>query len=186
MTENKYTAVVAILGKPDATLFGQPPYAATSDIFAWWTPVIDRTLSDCVYGNHKGCIDQVLLNRLEANTEYIKYKLDTLNFVSSRINKSSIVWLRNLYVKYSDIERIRSNIEKLRNSGIIFDGTPIPQKILGCERPGYELINEWERVLYDINVMLTAVQHSKLYTAQPLLYSGFAIYTYSATNEGGE
>lgn len=185
MTENKYTAVVAILGQPAVTLFGQPPYATTSDIFAWWTPVIDRTLADCVYGNPKGCIDQVLLNRLEANTEYIKYKLDILNFISDRISKSGVVWIRNLYIKYSDIERIRSNIEKLRNSGIIFDGTPIPQKILGCECPGYELINEWECILYDINVMLDAVRHSKLYTAQPLLYSGFAVYTYSASTEEG-
>lgn len=183
MTEDKYNAVVAILGPPNEVLTGQPPYATEQDIFAWWTPVIDRTLDDCVYGNPRGCIDQTLLNRLESDIDYIEYKLATLNFVADNIDKSDGVWTRQLYVLYSDMERIRSNLEILCNSGAVLADTPIPQKIHGCEQPGYELINEWERILYDIKAVLTAIERSRLRVAQPLLYCGFSLYMLNTDSE---
>lgn len=183
MTEDKYAAVVDLLGPPDAVLSGQPPYAATTDVFAWWTPVIDRTAADCVYGNPKGCIDQVLLNRLESNTEYIKYLLDVHHLKAGALSIVDTVWHRKLYLLYGEMERIRSNIETIRSSGIIETSTPIPQEVKGCDKPGYVVINEWERILYDMRCILIGVTTAR----RPLgtFNCGFA-YTEQKLYLGGE
>ena len=182
MTEDKYAAVVDLLGPPDAVLSGQPPYAATTDVFAWWTPVIDRTAADCVYGNPKGCIDQVLLNRLEANTEYIKYLLDVHHLKAGALSTVDTVWHRKLYVLYESMERIRSNIVTIRQSNIIEASTPEPTYLAAGSLPTYNAINDWERVLFDMYAILTGISLSSRplgtfdcgmqYTAQQLYLGG--------------
>ena len=182
MTEDKYTAVVAMLGQPDATLQGQPPYAAADSIFAWWTPVIDRTLADCVYGNPKGCIDAVVLNRIESDTEFIRYLLAIHHLYAGELSTSSVAWHRKLYLLYESMERIRSNIVAVRQSNIIEASTPEPTYLAAGSLPTYNVINDWERVLFDMYAILTGIPLSSRplgtfdcgmpYTAQQLYLGG--------------
>ena len=182
MTEDKYTAVVAILGQPDATLQGQPPYAAAGSVFAWWAPVIDRTLADCVYGNPKGCIDSVVLNRIESDTEFIRYLLSIHHLHAGDLSSSDVVWHRKLYVLYESMERIRSNITAIRQSNIIEADTPEPAYLAAGSLPTYTVINGWERVLFDMYAILTGISLSSRplgtfdcgmsYTAQQLYLGG--------------
>ena len=156
---------------------------APKNIFAWWTPVTDRVAADCIYGNSKGCIDSVLLNRLEADTEYITYLLDEHHLKVSELSTVDTVWHRKLYLLYGEMERIRSNIETIRNSGIIETSTPIPQEVKGCDKPGYVVINEWERILYDMYSILIGITMGR----RPLgtFNCGFA-YTEQKLYLGGE
>lgn len=158
-------------------------HVAYVEVFAWWTPVTDRVLDDCVYGNSKGCIDSVLLNRLEADTDYIKYLLDEHHLKVSELQAVDTVWHRKLYLLYGEMERIRSNIETIRSSGIIETSTPIPQEVKGCDKPGYAIINEWERILYDMHSILIGITMGR----RPLgtFNCGFA-YTEQKLYLGGE
>lgn len=153
------------------------------EVFAWWTPVTDRVLDDCVYGNSKGCIDSVLLNRLEADTDYIKYLLDEHHLKVSELSTVDTVWHRKLYLLYGEMERIRSNIETIRSSSIIETSTPIPQEVKGCDKPGYAIINEWERIMYDMHSILIGITMGR----RPLgtFNCGFA-YTEQKLYLGGE
>lgn len=160
MTADKYNEVVAILGTPDEILAGQPPYAATNDIFVWWTPVIDRTLADCVYGNPKGCIDSVVLNRIESDTEFIRYLLSIHHLHAGDLSSSDVVWHRKLYVLYESMERIRGNIMAIRQSNIIEADTPEPTYLAAGSLPTYTVINDWERVLFDMHAILTGISLS--------------------------
>ncbi len=69
MTQDMYTFLVDALGEPSRT---------TSDgdaIYAFWTPIHDRTEEDCVYGSLRGSFDWRTRNRIEANVEYITYAI---------------------------------------------------------------------------------------------------------------
>lgn len=158
MLTTKYVQVVDILGEP-ADKFERDEWdvAAAHNVsytFAWWQPVFTRKLENCVYGDPIGCIDQVLLNRLESNTDYIARRLYEVNIKQGNRQPVDTVWQRQMYLFYADTLRIRKNIMAVRNSGIIDPSTPAPEILQSGGMPLYTVINDWEKCLFDIKQLL--------------------------------
>ena len=124
--------------------------------YAWYTPITDRVSTDCVYGNPKGCIDQVLLNRLEANTDFVQYLLQLIGQWHLPATISEIAWQRQMYLYYEDVSRIQDNIAGLRASGVVSAGTPETVILEDSSLPTFEDINNWEECLLQLHNMLTA------------------------------
>lgn len=124
--------------------------------YAWYTPVTDRVSTDCVYGNPKGCIDQVLLNRLEANTDFVQYLLQLIGQWRLPATITEIAWQRQMYLYYEDVSRIQDNIAGLRASGVVSAGTPETVILEDSSLPTFEDINNWEECLLQLHNMLTA------------------------------
>lgn len=124
--------------------------------YAWYTPITDRVSTDCVYGNPKGCIDQVLLNRLEANTDFVQYLLQLIGQWHLPANITEIAWQRQMYLYYEDVSRIQDNIAGLRASGVVSAGTPETVILEDSSLPTFEDINNWEECLLQLHNMLTA------------------------------
>lgn len=158
MLTSKYAQVVQILGEPTEKFERVEWDVATAQnvsyTFAWWKPVFNRTLANCVYGDPIGSIDQVFMNRIEANTDFISrlfYETCTYHDIMQFVDT---VWTRELYLFYDDLLRIKSNIAALRASGYFNPDTPIPKEIAANGFPGYALINDWEKCLFDIYQLL--------------------------------
>lgn len=158
MLTSKYNNVVSILGPPDAsftrTETAVPSGAVTNMTFAWWMPVTNRTLNNCVYGDPIGCIDRVLMNRLEANADYVSRLFTEALIQCGTLSEVSTVWDRSMYVYYADLARIRNNIATLRATGIFEIDTPTPVLINANDFPTFDIINGWEKCLLDIKNLL--------------------------------
>ena len=158
MLTSKYAQVVQILGEP-AEKFERVEWdvAAAQNIsytFAWWKPVFNRTLANCVYGDPIGSIDQVFMNRIESNTDFISRLLREALIKYGDTQFIDTIWTRELYLFYDDLLRIKDNIAALRASGYFNPDTPIPKEIAANGYPGYALINDWEKCLFDIYQLL--------------------------------
>lgn len=122
--------------------------------FGWFQPIYWRTAADCVYGNPIGCIDSILLNRLEANIDFLTRVLDERNIYHHVTAITDTVWERKRYVAYDDLSRISTDITNLRISGYIESNTPIAPLISSGGFPNYRQINDWEKCLYDIRLLV--------------------------------
>ena len=158
MLTSKYAQVVQILGAPaekfERTEWDPEAGEYASYTFAWWKPVYNRTLANCVYGDPIGSIDQVFMNRIEADTEYLDRLLYEACIPHGAVDGVDLVWTRELYLFYDDLYRIKTNIAALRASGYFTPDTPIPKEVAANGYPGYALINDWEKCLFDIYQLL--------------------------------
>lgn len=159
MLTSQLEAIIAVNGMPeDRFERTEPTYSDTTTVslsFGWFTPVYTRTLSDCVYGNPIGCIDRILLNRLEANVDYAARLFDEYAIGASGVSVRGVPWSVREYLYYADLLRIRNNITRIRNIGYIYPGTPKAPVINANGFPTYDAINAWEKCLLDMrNVLL--------------------------------
>lgn len=129
-------------------------------IFGWWRPIYNRTLANCVYGDPIGCIDQVLLNRLEANVDFLARLCEEYFIGVGETIIKDAAWRRNMYVYYNDLKRISDNINTLRSTGYIEADTPIAPLISADGFPTYIEINNWEKCLFDIRTLIAGAQNN--------------------------
>ena len=159
MTPSKYAACVAVLGEPaeyiDETPSELPEF--NGQVFAWWTPVFDRTLEDCVYGSQKGSLDAVFLNRVEANVDYLAFRIAALHRPKIVWTAKSAAWTRQLYLFATDFNRIQQNILNLRTAGPL--ATDTPTFVLSNANVGvsHETANAMEKILYDMRKVLNSI-----------------------------
>ena len=73
---------------------------------SWITPVFDRTLEDCVYGNPKGSLTVEVLQRIENNVLFIKQLFDELGISYNRDIQVKLDWHREEYLRISELRRI--------------------------------------------------------------------------------
>lgn len=162
MLTSQLEAIIAVNGMPEDQFERAEPIipgnGTVSLSFGWFTPIYTRTLDDCVYGNPIGCIDIVLLNRLEANTDYLSRLCLEYHVLVDPQEPKDEVWQRTMYVYYADLLRIRNNITRLRNSGYIESSTPKAPLIAANGYPTYADINAWEKCLYDIRTLIKGSQ----------------------------
>lgn len=91
-------------------------------------------------GNLKGALNASDLNRVEENVSTIAGFLD----VPIETKK----WVPNTIPRVSDYQRIRDNVESIRNAWYDLPDTPVtPQNPLNT----YQKWNDIERILHDIN-----------------------------------
>lgn len=156
MTSDKYIEVVSVLGQPDKQ-FTWTDELGVAHYCGWWTPIFHRTLANCVYADPIGCVDKILLNRLEADTDYLDILLRKQGYFCEGTSQVAFVWQREMYIYYADLLRIKDNIKKLRDLGFYDYTTTQPTEVAAEGVPTFEQINNWERCLYDTLATLTAV-----------------------------
>jgi hypothetical protein len=129
----------------------------------WYTPVVDRALSDCVYGNPKGCLSTTFLNRIECNTEYLKLYMDYLRIEFVWLVTAVDSWTRQIYLKVAELKRQQESLLKLRATGMIRPDTPLIVISTAESKLGYQLLNDMEKILLDIKGILDILKESFLY-----------------------
>lgn len=112
MTHEMYQQLVALLGTPDTTLIGKTSYSSKPVPYGLWTPVTDRTIFDCVYGNRKGCWDWLVANRVDANMSFLKAYLYQFGF-TVHIKEMPFVYTREQYFRAAQYQRICTNYSTL-------------------------------------------------------------------------
>ncbi len=153
MDATKYADVVAILGAPDETKVNG------DQTYGWWAPVFDRVLADCVYGNHKGCIDSIFLNRVESNTEFIAYYLRTYYIPYVTIVDQESAWNRQMYSLIGNFTRIQQNILDVETSEIVRESTPTFNMAIKETSPTYVMLNAMEEILWDMKMLLDSMPY---------------------------
>lgn len=112
MKQTLLNELTEILGVPIDTCDVVSADGAVIGISGYWEPIVDRTLADCIYGNQKGSLDYITLNRLEANLCYIVARLHKMGY-SCKVEEFTKVWSKTDYIFVADYNRIATNYNKL-------------------------------------------------------------------------
>ena len=154
------------------------------------TLVTDRTRVDVDAGNPKGTYTASDLNRVGAAMNYVADRLREQGYdphISPRTD-----WADSDWVTPADQAVYLGDLAELRRQLVLLESTPqVPPRILATgirSRDGLtpEWANDIEQILVDIDMLLTSLRKSMLYSAQPLLYCGFAVYMAVAPQEQAE
>ena len=125
----------------------------------WIQPVYDRTQSDIANKTAKGYYNLDDLNRIEQDCTY----LAEIFGVTIGIRE----WTRTDFPTVSEMERIRNNIEMLRDAYIVYQTTPGTPPVPLNE---YRKANDIERILNDLKAIYDANKSNVIYAGEA--YSG--------------
>lgn len=157
MTYAQYLHAVEILGQPVESFTAIPRDTTDLQYFAWWTPVVDRTLFDCVYGNSKGCLDAAVLTRIEANSDYLLQRAKQIGYAPQDLYPME-EWDRTKYALWNKLELIRTNIRIVRSQGFLDVATPEPPVLVAKAAIPHTTINDWEQVLLDTKLCIDGAE----------------------------
>lgn len=111
----------------------------------------------------KGMYTHNDLNRVEQAVSVIAAKLRTMGLLQEElVVKTDWSYKDGFWV--DDMERYLGNIRILRNTGVIFDTTPVVPSI--TRKMDYSLANDIEKILMDINDNINKLQSSKFYVGE--------------------
>lgn len=121
--------------------------------------IYDRTQADLVNKTEKGYHNYTDINRIEEWCGYLAELLTSYGYVVHITTKTD--WKMTDYRKASEIERIRSNIAAIENAYAIMKNTPqLPNTLNPID---IERANAIEKILFDINLLITNMKASFLY-----------------------
>ena len=114
--------------------------------------IFDRTEADVTYAKEhqssaehlKGAYNYTDLNRIEEWTDYLATELNSYSYITDPTIKTD--WTEADIPTYEHMERIRSNINALKN--VYCATTSVPSSL---SQMTYKKANDIERVLYEIN-----------------------------------
>lgn len=162
MTQELYTSLVELLGEPQEAI-----QVSDDDIVGYWTPVIDRTLNDCVYGNRRGCFDHVCINRISANLEYIHIKMAENDIRVAEMYKTHL-YLRTDYFKADEYNRFVDLFLEVAELSNIDDN--LPRKIPELTALLYTDINDLESITFAARIYSETISSSVLQSGE--VFSG--------------
>lgn len=115
---------------------------AVENFVAFWMPVFDRVLADCVYGNPKGCFDSAVFNRIEYNMQYLAYMIEQLGYQPIHYDHSAVQ--RDFYLLTDTWNRLKQSM--LNCKAFYADSITFPPVSLSepCELVDYVQINNVE------------------------------------------
>lgn len=154
------------------------------------TLVADRTRADVDAGNAKGIYNASDLNRVGAAMNYVADRLKAAGYDPHISPKTD--WSDSDWVTPADQAVYLGDLAELRRQLTLLESTPqVPPRILATgirSRDGLtpEWANDIEQILMDIDMLITSLRKSMLYSAQPLLRCGFAVYMAVAPQEQAE
>lgn len=90
----------------------------------------------------KGCFNYTTINRIESNCAEIA------NFLGISISTKN--WNTYILPKTEDFERIKNNVQQIRDSGFVYSSTPLVPS-LPLNR--YDKINDIEKILHDVYII---------------------------------
>lgn len=120
---------------------------------AWWAPVVDRTLEDCVYGNPKGCLSAEVLTRIEADSDFLFWYALQLGYYTQDLYPMDS-WDMTKYALWNKLENIRTNVRIVRSQGFLDIATPEPPALVVKAAVPHTTINDWEQVLLDTKLCI--------------------------------
>ncbi|MBO5179267.1 MAG: hypothetical protein J6B87_02850 [Clostridia bacterium] len=109
--------------------------------------IFDRTELDIQNKNKKSRYNYIDFNRIESWCEYISTTLNSFSYTVNIITKTG--YNRKNRPNESDLERIRVNINRLKEA--YFSFTQIPENL---EYMTIQKANAIEKILYEINTLL--------------------------------
>lgn len=115
--------------------------------------IFDRTQLDITNKTEKGRYNYTDFNRIESWCEYIANTLNSYSYSISILTKTNYS-LKNK-PNESDLERIRNNINTLKQA--YFSFTEIPENL---EYMTFEKANDIERILYEIEKLLSYMENN--------------------------
>lgn len=125
----------------------------------WENPVFDRTQQDLMDRNPKAARNASMINRIEGNIQHLS-DIFGLNLTTKQ-------WARTGLPNRSDISRILSNIDRIREGYRVYATTPATPIL------PFNTIEKWnnaERILFDIKRLYTLEQSNLEYAGE--FYAG--------------
>ena len=140
--------------------------------------------------NPKGAYNVSDLNRVTAAMEYLTDLLRGYGYnvdyqpvsITHDDGTTDTTWQETDEPTYSHLERYRLNVAAVRAVLSMLPTTPdTPARIVASSVGATDGLtwsgaNDIERILIDVDTLITSMLQSRLYAAQPLLYCGFALY----------
>lgn len=131
------------------------------------TPIFDRTQTNVNnvkrgINDDKGAFLYTVANRIENNSKYISILLTSLGYSISIETKE---WAREDIPNIEDINRMKNNLEKIKQGYTYF--TTTPNADTSKISLNFVDINDMEKILFDINELIK-------YMSQNFIYSGVA------------
>lgn len=121
--------------------------------------IFDRTQSDLINKTNKGCHRISDINRIEEWCCYLADLLTSYGYPVHIITKTD--WIMYDRRTESEMERIRQNIKSIKDVYCTAKNTPaLPNTINPID---IEKANAIEKILYDINLLITNMEASFLY-----------------------
>lgn len=124
--------------------------------------------------NHKGAYNYTDLNRVNSAMVYLVQELNERGYIVSGYQADSTVWSQQSIPTKAQLKRYLDNVAALRGAIAMPPNTPaVPadmEALTATEANAIELI------LSNCAVVVHYLGTATLYAAQPLLYSGFAVY----------
>lgn len=118
--------------------------------------IFDRTQLDIDNDTEKGQYTYADLNRVESCCRYLADVLNSYSYSVSIITKTN--WLESDYHYSEDLERIRQNVNTLKQAYYSF--TAIPENL---EYMTWQKANDIERILYEIDKILKYMENNFVY-----------------------
>lgn len=109
---------------------------------AFWMPVFDRVLADCVYGNPKGCFDSAVFNRIEYNMQYLSYMVEQQGYYPIHYNHEAVQ--RDFYLLTDTWNRLKLSILNCKEFYAAVADFPAVSFSEPCELVDYVQINKVE------------------------------------------
>ena len=119
--------------------------------------IFDRTLADVEAANAKGQYNASDINRVEEWCEYLATELTSQNYPITITTKTD--WTDYDFRYSSDMQRIRNNIKAIQD-GFTYITTLNPS----VENFDYLKANNWEKILYEIDTMLTSMENYAVFS----------------------
>lgn len=118
--------------------------------------IYDRTQNDLVQNTSKAYYNYTDLNRVEEWCEYLANLLNSYSYpVNIQVKKN---WQMSDFPTSSEVERIRQNVNALKEAYFAF--TEIPENL---EYVTYEKANDIEKILSEIDFILTSMENNFIY-----------------------
>lgn len=118
--------------------------------------IFDRTQLDLDNDTEKGQYTYTDLNRVESWCKYLADILNSYNYYVSIETKTD--WIESDYHWSEDLERIRQNVNDLKEAYFAF--TEIPANL---EYMTIEKANDIEKILSEIDFILTSMENNFIY-----------------------
>lgn len=125
--------------------------------------IYDRTSTDIANKTTKGLWNYTDMNRVESWCQYLATELTSYNYPVTITTKTN--WARSSKRTSADMERVRSNIKKLKDAFYSFTNI-----YSNAEDFDYLKANNWEKILHEIDELYEKMKAEFLYSGT--FYSG--------------
>lgn len=130
------------------------------------TLITDRKQADVDARNDKGTYSAIDMNRVGAAMNYLAARLREQGYAPHISPKTN--WIDDEWVSPTDADKYLADLEEIRSQFALYDGAPtIPPDM---ERFTWKEANDIERILQDIDALLTNIEAGWYYSGD--LYAG--------------